>query len=224
MKKNNWIMSTLPFVVAFAMFISACGTEQSNSDKEQTSEASEDTSGVSENDGSSSGFENPGFTSNERDPEWYVYGYPEVEPIEETDPKKVSSSKKGNVPHVKATPVVYSISQTDSPPLFSKECLTAKNPEKCSNQALKEWIRENITYPKADLKEGHDGLEHITFVINQRGKISTIQELDTKMEACEGCGVAALNAVTSMPDWVPAKLNGKPVSVVVTLPIRFLAL
>jgi protein TonB len=137
------------------------------------------------------------------------------------DQQEVKSSQTNKRPKVKAVPVVYTVSQTDRPPLFSTECLTAQDAQKCSNEALEDWMRKNVKYPEADLEEGDDGLTYVTFVINQKGQISTVQRVVSKQESCEGCGQAALDAVTTMPQWTPAMLNGKPVSVRVTLPVRF---
>jgi hypothetical protein len=74
---------------------------------------------------------------------------------------------------------------------------------------------------EADLADGSDGLEYVTFVITKEGKVSTINRVDSKKEACEGCSKAVITAILDMPDWQPAMLGGNPVNVVVTLPVRF---
>ena len=122
---------------------------------------------------------------------------------------------------VKDMPVIYTISQTERPPLFTAECLTAKNPQRCSNNALAAWAEKSVKYPEADLADGSDGLEYVTFVINKKGQVTAINRVETKKEACEGCSKAVLDAVLDMPDWQPAMLGGNPVNVVVTLPVRF---
>ena len=161
----------------------------------------------------------------------YSYDYAEDEVFDNTttttnaDSKKASESKK-TPPKLKvnSSPVVYTVTQTDRPPLFSAECMTAKNPQRCSNNALEDWAKKSVKYPAADLAEGSDGLEYVTFVINKNGKVSSINRVESKKEACEGCSKAVIDAVLAMPDWQPAMLGGNPVNVVVTLPVRFRAL
>lgn len=161
------------------------------------------------------------------DPYWYSYNYTEGEVTEPDAPeptsKKTPKAKTATAPKlkVKDTPVIYTVSQTDRPPLFSADCLTAKNPTRCSNQALADWARKSVKYPEADLADGSDGLEYVTFVITKYGKVSTINRVDSKKEACDGCSKAVISAILDMPDWQPAMLGGNPVNVVVTLPVRF---
>jgi hypothetical protein len=135
--------------------------------------------------------------------------------------KNTAPKTKAKMPRVKEMPVVYTVSQTDRPPLFSTDCLNDKKPERCSSRALAEWARASVVYPEADLAEGSDGLEYVTFVINKKGEVSSVNRVESKLEACEGCSKAVLDAVLKMPNWQPAMLNGKPVDVVVTLPVRF---
>lgn len=135
--------------------------------------------------------------------------------------RSTTVKKTAKLPRVKEMPVVYTVSQTDRPPLFSADCLSDKKPERCSSRALAEWAKTSVVYPEADLAEGSDGLEYVTFVINKKGEVSSVNRVESKMEACEGCSKAVLDAVLKMPNWQPAMLNGKPVDVVVTLPVRF---
>jgi len=154
----------------------------------------------------------------------FTYNYVEDDPSIIEDKKTAPKTKKPTTPaklKVLETPVIYTISQTDRPPLFTAECLTAKNPQKCSNSALAAWAEKSVKYPTADLADGSDGLEYVTFVINRKGQVTSINRVDTKKEACDGCSKAVLDAVLDMPDWQPAMLGGNPVNVVVTLPVRF---
>lgn len=157
----------------------------------------------------------------------YSYNYvEEVQPVVDNTATQAADKKakaKATPAKVKVMdmPVIYTVSQTDRPPLFTTECATANDPQKCSSKALAKWARDAVKYPEADLADGSDGLEYVTFVINQNGKVSSINRLETKAEACEGCSKAVLDAVLEMPDWQPAMKDGKPVNVMVTLPVRF---
>lgn len=153
----------------------------------------------------------------------YTYNYVEEENTSNAnEAKKDAPAKKTpSKLKVKDMPVIYTVSQTDRPPLFAPDCLTAKNPQRCSNRALALWANKHVKYPETDLAEGSDGLEYVTFVINEKGEVSSISRVDSKQEACEGCSKAVIDAVLEMPDWQPAMLGGKPVNVMVTLPVRF---
>ncbi len=162
------------------------------------------------------------------EPDWYSYGYvegdvpePTPEATKSTTKKKADTKTTPAKLRVSANPVIYTVSQTDRPPLFSADCLTAKNPQRCSNTALADWAKTSIKYPEADLADGSDGLEYVTFVINKKGEVTSINRVDTKKEACAGCSKAVIAAILDMPDWQPAMLGGQPVNVVVTLPVRF---
>ena len=194
-------------------------------------------SDVKQPDGDSTAMENAVDTSNleasdmpgEDDHYDFTYNYVDDEPISSsnstTDGSKVKKTPESKTTpsklKVKSTPVVYTVSQTDRPPLFSQDCLTAKNPQRCSNNALATWAKNSVKYPEADLAEGSDGLEYVTFIINKEGKVSSINRVESKKEACEGCSHAVLTAMLDMPDWQPAMLGGRPVNVVLTLPVRF---
>lgn len=220
MRKFNWLFTLYPFLILFAMYFIACESGQQEetsgtTDTEAMSDTQTDPEGVST-------FRQHAI--NERNAEWYTYDYREADPVDQKDGKKVKSTGEKKAPSVKARPVIYTVTQTDRPPLFSKDCLTADDPEKCSNEALKAWVKEHVKYPEKELQTGTDGLEHVTFIINQHGRISSVRRVESKQESCEGCGQAALNAVLEMPEWEPARVDGKPVSVIVTLPVRFRAL
>jgi outer membrane biosynthesis protein TonB len=220
MRKFNWLFTIYPFLILFTVYFIAC---ESSNNKEETTGTETDTVTVTQEDPQGvSTFRQHDI--NERNADWYTYDYRDADPVDQKNAQKVKSSENKNAPKAKARPVVYSVSQTDRPPLFSKDCLTAEDPEKCSNEALKAWVRDHVEYPEQELQTGTDGLEYVTFIINQEGRISSVRRVESKMESCEGCSQAALSAVLKMPDWEPARLDGKPVSVVVTLPVRFRAL
>ncbi len=109
------------------------------------------------------------------------------------------------------------------PPLFDNACLTAENPEDCSNDAVQAWMREHLDYPSPALEEGHDGYEYATFTVRPNGQVfwSDI-EVKSKDKPCDGCKQAVKAAIAQMPDWLPALRNGKAVSSEVALPVKFL--
>ncbi len=233
----------LAFAATMGMAAS-CNTKQDTS--EQAGVTEQDTAlGDTMNTNNLSVNEDGTRSSYDRNPNWYVYDYQdnvetgsgadmpdeslEASDVRKTNPsggKRVTTSGEGETakavkPVVKKRAAIYTLSETDRPPIFTAACMNDKNPDKCSNEELEDWLRGKIKYPQADLADGSDGLEHVTFVINQRGEISSIERVDTRNEDCTGCAKAALDAISQMPAWQPAMLDGKPVSVRVTLPVRF---
>ncbi len=109
----------------------------------------------------------------------------------------------------------------DRPPLFGSTCLQTELPVKCSRDNLRAYIQNNLEYPRMAKFNDHDGMEEVTFTITKEGEVANIKVRE-KDSPCSGCAEAAAAMVSSMPDkWVPALRNGKPVSVIVTLPIEF---
>lgn len=85
-------------------------------------------------------------------------------------------------------------------------------------QALINFLGENIHYPEKAQKEGIQGTVIVEFTITKLGKVkdakiarSISPELDQE----------ALRVVNSMPNWKPGKNKHQPVNVGYNLPIRF---
>jgi TonB family protein len=98
-------------------------------------------------------------------------------------------------------------SHVEVPPAFSG-----------GEKALMEWLSENIHYPKEAVEKKIQGRVIIRFVVDETGAVTQpeiIRSLDPAMDA------EALRVVSSMPNWIPGKQGGKPVSVYYVLPILF---
>jgi TonB family protein len=85
-------------------------------------------------------------------------------------------------------------------------------------QAIQQFISDNLSYPDNAEKNGIEGKVFAQFVVSKEGKViqaeivrSVSPELDEE----------ALRVVNLLPEWTPAKLDGKPVNVQFTLPILF---
>ncbi|MEM6963180.1 MAG: energy transducer TonB [Bacteroidota bacterium] len=169
------------------------------------------------------------YNTNSRDINWYTYNYiladgkeieiPPME-IEQSSTDKVTSNTKEKV-KIEAPRSVYMANKTDRPPLYDIICLTESDPEKCSNEGIEAFIKEEINYPNNAITKGHDGLEMVTFVVDETGTIEDDIEVLSKESPCMGCAKAAVEVVSKMEKWTPAIRNGKPVRSRVTLPIRF---
>ncbi len=88
------------------------------------------------------------------------------------------------------------------------------------DQALADWIENNISYPMMSDLNFVAGRVVVSFVIDENGFVDNIQveESSDPMFADE-----LVNRLSMMPQWIPAIQNGRNVSVKFTLPFSFIA-
>jgi protein TonB len=86
--------------------------------------------------------------------------------------------------------------------------------------ALKKYLAENLVYPETAKEQDIQGRCYLRFIVTAEGKITQIS-IARKMTDCPECDQEAIRLVKGMPDWIPGKMNGKPVDSVFNLPITF---
>ena len=84
--------------------------------------------------------------------------------------------------------------------------------------AMMEYLSKSVKYPSDALVVKIAGKVYVSFVINEKGKVTEVKVLRGIGTSCDK---EALRVVTEMPDWKPGKQNDKPVKVKYTLPIIF---
>lgn len=84
--------------------------------------------------------------------------------------------------------------------------------------ALNAFLSRNLRYPAVALENEIEGRVTLRFVVSKTGKISNIEVLRGIDPACDR---EAVRVVSSMPDWVPGKQNGRNVPVLFILPVVF---
>ena len=241
---KNFSKTILPILLPLFL-LTACGDNEVN--KTVVTEADIEEPTVAERDGMlediASTANYTDAVMNPRNPMWYSYTYSsqtetnaadmaerntmtKPQAIKDREVKKLNVNSKVDlpeVPDVKTNPmkVVYTISETDRLPLFTSACVNAKDPEECSNEAVADFVKDNIEFPKSAIRKGHDGMEYVTFTIDENGEVSDRLKLRSKDKPCADCGKAAMAVVSQMDKWQPAMKNGQPVAVEITLPIRF---
>lgn len=85
---------------------------------------------------------------------------------------------------------------------------------------LLRFIFENLHYPQSAMEMGIQGKAYLRFIVSDKGEISNITFL-RKTPDCPECDEEAMRLVKSMPKWIPAKNDGKPVNSYFHLPITF---
>lgn len=84
--------------------------------------------------------------------------------------------------------------------------------------ALAEYLRANMQYPKTARKMGIEGTVHVSFLVSKTGSISEVKVL---RGITADCDKEAIRVVEKMPSWKPGKQNGHPVHVRLVMPLKF---
>lgn len=84
--------------------------------------------------------------------------------------------------------------------------------------ALYEYLNQQIVYPRMALKDSIEGVESISFVIDENGKPVEVKVLQSLGKSFDE---EAVRLIHTMPAWQPATLDGKPVASKITLPLTF---
>lgn len=79
-------------------------------------------------------------------------------------------------------------------------------------------LMRNIKYPEAALKENKQGKVELQFVVGTDGKISEVSVIRSQGSLLDN---AAIEALKGLKDFVPAKINGKPIAVHYVIPVEF---
>ena len=97
--------------------------------------------------------------------------------------------------------------------------MTDENPEFSSNgENLNSFLAKNIRYPVSARDNNITGKVHLTFIVDEIGNIKNIKISKGVYEALDN---EAIRVVKLMPKWKPGKYKGKPVKVILALPISF---
>ena len=85
-------------------------------------------------------------------------------------------------------------------------------------EALMQFLRQEVKYPKEAFKDGVQGRVVVQFVVEKDGSIS---EVEVVKKVNEHLDAEAVRVVNAMPKWKPGKQKGENVRVKYTLPISF---
>jgi protein TonB len=88
----------------------------------------------------------------------------------------------------------------------------------CTNKSVMETIYSNVKYPTIALENDITGTVIVSFVVAKDGKISNIEIV---RDIGGGCGKAVVKAMKKLGQFYPGKHNGRPISVIYKLPVKF---
>lgn len=82
------------------------------------------------------------------------------------------------------------------------------------------FLQDSLRYPIAEKEAGVQGTVYVSFVIEKDGSVTNVQVVKAVPNA-PGLSAEAVRVVSSMPPWKPGMMNGKPVRVSITQPVKF---
>ncbi|NHN26588.1 TonB family protein [Flavobacterium jejuense] len=108
----------------------------------------------------------------------------------------------------------------DETPRF-KDCEDVADEETlaCFNEQLNLHIKKNFAYPEVAAEENIQGRVAIQFIIDEEGNVTNVMAKGPKNGKL--LEEEAIRIVEALPQFIPAKLNGKCVNVKYGLPITF---
>jgi TonB family protein len=114
--------------------------------------------------------------------------------------------------------------QTDSLPPFPEakviEMFDVTHPPAFpgGQNAMLQFLASNIIYPDSARLKNIQGTVAATFVIDRDGSVTDAVII---RDIGGGCGEEVLRVLSVMPNWAPGEVDGQPVKVRFTLPVRF---
>lgn len=110
--------------------------------------------------------------------------------------------------------VIYSL--IDSIPVHTLVDSMPDFPGGC--ERMMNFLSKNLKYPKEATENGIQGTVYVRFIVTQSGSIKEA----TILKGVKPClNNEALRVIRLMPKWKSGILNGKPVNVYFTVPVKF---
>lgn len=82
--------------------------------------------------------------------------------------------------------------------------------------SLKSFFKKHLKFPHLD--KVTSGKMFVQFNVTEDGSVTNIQIIKG---LCDSCDKNAIEAVSKMPEWIPAKQNDKPIKTRMIIPIIF---
>ena len=102
--------------------------------------------------------------------------------------------------------------------VLDKTCVREKPKFPGGEEELKKFLALNLRYPTDAISNNIEGEVVVSFKIDANGNVTDIVPLKS---LGHGCDEEAVKVVKKMPQWTPAKRDGRKVAVIYNLPIVF---
>lgn len=83
---------------------------------------------------------------------------------------------------------------------------------------LFDYLNKNLTYPEKSLEKNIEGRVFVSFIVEANGNINNVEILRGISNDIDS---TVIDVIEKMPEWIPAKYNGKEVNSKYILPIKF---
>jgi protein TonB len=88
--------------------------------------------------------------------------------------------------------------------------------------ALKQYLQDNLKYPKAAEEQGLEGTVFVDFVVLSTGVVNDVEVLNEPGDDIDQSFIdEAVRVILNMPNWNPGQQHGKPVDVKFSVPVTF---
>jgi protein TonB len=85
--------------------------------------------------------------------------------------------------------------------------------------AYQKYLANNVKYPAKEMHDGKQGTVYVKFVVEKDGVITGVRI--AKSSGDDAFDKEAIRVFSAMPNWTPGQMNGRPVRVEITEPLRF---
>lgn len=139
---------------------------------------------------------------------------PYIAPVEETD--ECEGAERARLQAELAAELHKEAEAEDPNKIYDKAEVMPEYPGGAA--AFMRYLAQNVKYPTVAQENGTQGIVVVQFVVDADGSVTNahvITSVDPYLDE------EALRVIKSMPRWTPGKLNGKPVRVKYTTPIKF---
>lgn len=131
-------------------------------------------------------------------------------------------SRKAVWPAVNGRLVTEPAAESMQPPADS--CTSPRCPQFPGGETARvRWLQAHVFYPELEREMERMGTCYIAFTVKADGAIENVR-VAKDVEGAPSFAKEAMRVVKAMPQWVPAKQNGKAVDRQCVMPIRFVLL
>jgi protein TonB len=86
--------------------------------------------------------------------------------------------------------------------------------------AMFQFLSKQLVYPVRAKEEEISGKCFVQFVVTKEGLIVNVKVM-RGVPGCPECDQECIRVIKSMPNWIPAQKDGKPVNSTFILPVQF---
>lgn len=86
--------------------------------------------------------------------------------------------------------------------------------------AMEKYFQDSTRYPQMEKEQRKEGSVYVYFEVSKDGSIGNIS-VKKGVSGAPGLSKEAIRLIQAMPKWKPGQMNGKPVKVSMTVPVKF---